>query len=503
MIIVTAKQQKEIENNASAVLSKADMMQAAGQKSAEYIANNYNITAKKIVVLCGNGGNGGDGFSAAKRLAQLGGRVSIILCCGIPQDNAAEIMYSRAVSTPVPVNDAAAEPEKSEQLIKNADIIIDAIFGIGLNAPLSGAAAAAVESANQSHAARISLDVPSGVFADDVSDNDLCFKPELTLYYVAKKFVHATKIGKQLCGRTAYIDIGIPESCYNMVGPIAAELNGGYAAGLLNRKPTYCSKVNFGRLLCAVGSSRYRGAAAICAAGAVKCGAGIVEIASCEEALAAVAAKLSEPILYDIFSNRIEVYMQHIARASAIAVGCGLSDDEDSEKLFELIMLGSSCPAVVDATGLKFASKSINLINGSSRQIVITPHEGEFAALIGSNLSGMADRIAKASAFAADVKCTVVLKGADTVIADPTGKVLINTSGNPVLAKGGSGDLLTGMIGAFLAMGISSFNAAALGTYLHGLAADIAVRSQNEYSASATDIAEYIGVAINEMWQAQ
>lgn len=501
MIIVTAKQQREIENNCSATISKADLMDAAGSLSAEYINNTYGVSGKSVAVLCGSGCNGGDGFAAARRLAQLGAKPVIILCCGMPQDTAAGVMYSRAVSTPVPVTDASAEMKRADELISRADFIVDAIFGTGLNAPVGGPAAEVIVKANAAKGTRISFDIPSGIFADNVFETNLYFKPELTLYYVAKKLVHATKLGKHLCGKAVFIDIGIDNECFSPAAPFLSELDASFAAGLLKKKPTYSHKGNFGRLLCAVGSREYRGAAALCAEGALKSGAGIVEVASCEEVISSVASKLSEPILYDIFSSRVETYMQHISKATAIAVGCGLSDDEDSEKLFELIMLGSACPVVVDATGLKFAAKSINLINGSSRQIVITPHEGEFAILTGNKIATAADRISRAAAFAAGVKCTVVLKGADTVVASPRGEVLINTSGNPALAKGGSGDLLTGMIGAFLAMGIPGFESAALGVFLHGLAADIAVRSQNEYSVCPSDVAACIGAAIDEMWE--
>lgn len=502
MIIATAAQQRLIEQNAVNLgMSELSMMENAGFLAAEYINEKYSVKDAVIAVLCGAGGNGGDGFALARKIAQLGARPVIILCCGTPKSKAASAMYSLAVSAAIPVVDGAKDSKRTAEAFSKCKLVVDAVFGVGFRGNLPRAAAEIIAEANGLSAPRVSLDMPSGLGADWPEAANGTFKADTTLYFVAKKPSLVLKSGLNFCGESVYIDVGIPEKAYQVPGGIR-ELNAECVSSKLPRKSPISHKGNFGRLLCLVGSERYRGAAVLCAMGAVRAGAGIVEVASCEQVLSAVAAHLPEPILYNIYLNNVDLLMQHITGASALVIGCGMDDGEDAEKLFDLALLGSSAPVVIDATGIKFAAKSINLISGANRPIILTPHPGEFSLLTGkaaAELAGPAG-ISAATEFARTHGCIVVLKGANTIIASPRGELLMNTNGNPGLAKGGSGDLLSGMIGGFLAMGIEPVSAAALGVYLHGAAADIAARNRNEYSVAPSDIANFIGNAIDEMW---
>lgn len=506
MRIITAEQQRTIEKKAVALsVSTASMMENAGFMAADLIKKRFDVASKPVAVLCGAGGNGGDGFAFARKLSSLGAKPVIVLCAGTPKAGDSAEMYSKAVASAVPVIDGRTEQDKLAFLLENCVLIVDAVFGTGFTGrELPKEIAAVISLANSKRKPRVSLDVPSGIAADSGEHTQMYFCPDMTLCFVAKKMAHVLKRSRELCGAVELVDIGIPETAFSISPAPMQELDAQFVNRMLPPKSPLSNKSSFGRLLCAVGSSCYRGAAVLCAKGAVRSGAGIVEVASCESAVAAVAAALPEPILYDIFSDRVEAFMQHISKATALVVGCGLADNEDSAKLFDLIMLSSKAPVVVDATGIKFASSSIDLISGAARQVVITPHFGEFSALTGIPVLELSSNpVAAAVTFARSHGCTVVLKGPNTVVASPSGETFFNTNGNPGLAKGGSGDLLAGMIGAFLAMGIRPAYAAAIGVYLHGAAADIACSSDNEYSVTPSDIADCIGLAIRAMRKAQ
>lgn len=502
MMIVTAQQQRLIEQNAAALgISDRAMMENAGFRSAEYICRRYALEGKTVLVLCGNGGNGGDGFALARKLKQLGVSPVIALCCKTPTGKTASAMYSLAVSMAIPVIDAVEEEKRFGELLGQCEAVVDGIYGIGFREPMPEQVAAVIAKVNAADCIRIALDIPSGLQADGEAAAVNPFMAHLTLCFVAKKPAHIFKSTRQPCGETVYIGVGIPEQAYKIQGELR-EITPEYASSLLQRKSPLSHKGTFGRLLCLVGSDYFRGAAALCARGAVRSGAGIVEVASTEKVLSAVSAQLSEPILYDIFSNKIETFMHRITQATALVIGCGLEDTQDNQKLFELCMLSRSAPAVVDATALKFAAQSVDLLGSGKWPVIITPHLGEFSALTGLPVAGLAGigGINAARDYAMSHGCFVVLKSENTLIASPRGELLVNTCGNPGLAKGGSGDLLAGMIGAFLAMGKEPMQAAVLGVYLQARAADIAVKSRNEYSVTPTDVSLCIGRAIDEMW---
>jgi len=275
---------------------------------------------------------------------------------------------------------------------------------------------------------------------------------------------------------------------------------------ILPPRPLDCHKGNFGRLLNISGSSRYRGAAVLSCLGALRSGAGFCVLASVPDVCAAAASQLPEVIFcplpacnkgYIEPEESIKELKDEISRASAVLFGCGLGNGQHAVELLEYLLKSSDCPVVVDADGLNALSKNLDLLHSARSQIILTPHEGEMARLCAANTDDVAkDREGFAARFAEKFGVTLVLKGRGTLVAGKGGKLLLNPTGGPGLAKGGSGDVLAGIISAFAAQGIAPFDASACGVYLHGLAADRTAARRGQYSMLpseiTTDLAEIL-----------
>lgn len=262
------------------------------------------------------------------------------------------------------------------------------------------------------------------------------------------------------------------------------------------RKPD-SNKGTYGKLLIVAGCARFRGAAALCTEAALRSGAGIVCLASVEPVLAAASARLKEPVLLPLPENSsggisasdLSPLKEELKKSSAVLAGCGLSNTEDTKALVRFLLENAECPIVLDADGLNVLSGCIDIIRTAKRSCIITPHVGEMSRLCGKSIPEIKQNpVLCATDFAKEYGCTVVLKDADTVIAAPDGRVYFNTTGNAGMAKGGSGDLLAGMIASFLAQGVEAVSAAACAVYLHGAAGDLAAAHHSQYGMLPSDL---------------
>lgn len=503
-MIITVAGQRAIEAKAvEKGISLSQLMDTAGQKAFLYVKNNYNIKDMAIPVLCGSGGNGGDGFVVARHLKQAGAVPMVVLCSGTPKASAPSLMYKRAVSDGVPVVDLALEWERIKEAIEKCDLIIDAVYGIGFHGELNEQMQKITRAVNASSAKVIAIDMPSGVNADSGAAAADAIRADETVGFIGKKVAQVLKSAAKYCGRVTVEDIGIPEDCYQAAGNALAELDESVVLQVLSPKPEDGHKGNYGRLLLTVGSERYRGAASLAAMGALCTGAGLVTVASTEKALNAVAANIPEAILFDLQKNATE-YAEQLARADACLIGCGLTVTDTTESLFRSTIANANCPLVIDADGINILANDLKLLGLRKGELILTPHVGEFARLTGLTAEEiLSDRIKHARAFAEKYRVVLVLKSENTVVALPGGQVLLNTIGNSGLAKAGSGDLLAGVIAALLAMGKKPAEAAAAGVYLHSLAADIAAETRDRYSLTASFIAPFVSDAYRRLFQKQ
>lgn len=497
-MIFTKKQIKELEAAVAPALSELELMKRAGESAADYILSRTPRGAV-AAILCGSGGNGGDGFALACGLLSRGLKPILILCGRVTKNRAASSFYALAIKQAIPVLDAVVEPQRSRDALQSAAVAVDAVYGIGLSAAVPKEFVPIFTAFNALPALKISLDIPSGVYADTGEIDKNAIRPDCTIAFIAKKPAHILKRSRAQCGEITVCDLSIPKKDMNSIKGYT-DVTRTSLKGVLARRNPAAHKGSFGRLLCVCGSDSYRGAAVLAARGGVLCGAGITEVASVPSALAAVAAQLPEAVLYDIFANDIKLFVDKVSRASAVVLGCGMSETEDVRKLVELTLLSAKSPLIVDADGIKPLVSDIRLLEETNAPLILTPHLGEFAALCGVSIAEIVnDRFSAAADFAKKHRCIVVLKSENTVVASPKGEVFVLTIGNAGLAKGGSGDLLSGMIGAFCAMGIAPLQSAVLGVYVHAAAADIAVKSINEYSLTASNVAANISAALDSL----
>ncbi len=502
MGIITSDEQKTIEYTAAqSGIPASLLMENAGEAIFKRIAlTKKRLSGLAAAVLCGKGGNGGDGFVVARRLILAGARPTIVLCAGQPATQEAAYAFDAALAAGVPVIELEPSFDAACELAKKSGVIVDAVFGTGFHGALPPALAALFECvALNKIAFVVSADVPSGVNADTGEAARGAIHADETVCMLERKPAHIFKCSQDYCGLTVVEKLGVPPQIFASCAVYTDEIDERFAARLLPKRPESSHKGTFGKLLCVAGSERYRGAAVLCAMGALSSGAGLVSVASSEKVLDAVAANCPEAVLLDCEKDS-RAFASALASANACVLGSGLGVSDASGALVVSVAANAGCPLVLDADGINIAANDISILQNRTAATVITPHVGEFARLAGSDKAYVyANRIACARAFAGERGVIVVLKSDNTVVAMPTGEVFINRTGNSGLAKGGSGDLLCGMIGSLIACGVSAADAAILGVWLHSRAADLAAKQISEFSMTPTQIVPYVSHAIDEL----
>lgn len=507
MYILSAENMKMAEETANKDgLSYCTMMQRAGFGCGDIIAKHDKNA--KTVILCGKGRNGGDGLVIAQRLWQKGFRkVFAILVSGMTTDALCLEMYDEMTKYPVVVTDMTEECETALYHIATADIIVDSVFGIGFKGQLRDEALQAVESANKNTTARkFAVDIPSGLTADGQYRGQEYFRAHETLSMIAYKPVHVLKPTAVFCGKTTIIDIGINKEFLVPYAEKYEALTKDEATENIFTGDYNAHKGTFGKCLTVTGSRSMTGCVYLCNQAAVETGAGIVTAAFPDCIYSAVTPKINEPVLLELKSNsqgRIsalsckELYPA-IRTASVIAVGCGMGVDCDTKQIVEFIISNAECPVILDADALNCISHNIEILKNKNCEILITPHPGEMARLTKMTVAEIEnDRIKVASEFAKKYGITVLLKGANTVIADKNGRVCINPTGNPSMARGGSGDVLTGMLAGLATRTKDLYTAACTAAYLHGAAGDHVAERYGMLAATPTRIINNLQCIIN------
>lgn len=491
MKIYTSAQMKQIEANANEKgYAYIDMMHRAGVACAEMTEKAYLKLNEKIAVICGKGKNGGDGFVAAEYLRSKGYNVSVILACGQPVADDAVIMYDRMNG--ISVTDWTTENEKAARIIKHADIIIDSVFGFGFKGKADDTTAQLFAAVNASKAKVVAIDLPSGAECDTGAVNGECIKADLTLAISCRKPAHVLKPACTFCGKVKTVDIGLDESS---VQEEFFVLPKSFRPEFEKRNPL-SNKGDYGKVLSVCGSKKYPGAAFFAASGAVRIGAGLVTCAFPDAAYPAIASKLNEPIMMPLpcceegFLARgaLESLIPAAEKSDCMLVGCGLGNTLGTSSVVEELLRATECPTVIDADGINIISANINMLEAVRGRAVITPHPGEMARLLRLTAEQVqSNRILLAKAVAKQFGIVVVLKGANTVVSDGE-QVYVNRTGNAGMARGGSGDLLAGIIAGLVAQGYSLMQAAMLGTYIHGACGDVAAKTISQAGMTPTDM---------------
>lgn len=492
MKILTAEKTKRIEEKSVSMgLSWLRLMENAGAACANAVRKNFELQDKNICIVCGKGGNGGDGLVMARRFFTDNLQVSVILTDGIPTHLSALENYRRAKEIGVPIFDYSNETVRCLDLIRYSDIIIDAVFGFGFYGTASGIAAMVIGYINKTDARKVAIDIPSGAECDSGEVNGECIRADMTVTFTTLKPCHVTFPAAEYCGRTVCVSIGMPDEAVESEQSELCVIERQDVEQVFAPRRRNTHKGSYGKPLLVCGSYGMAGAAIMAGKAALRCGAGVVTLALPKSIYPIVAPVLPEAVFHPMESVQAGELSDALCAATSLLIGPGLGRGDEQRKLCNELINQAKCPVIIDADGINALSGRIDIIENAKCDIVLTPHPGEMADLLGITVAEVEhDRVGIAATLADRTGAVVVLKGAYTVVALPNSRVYINTTGSAGMATGGSGDVLSGMIAAFLGRGFSAEIAAKAGVYLHGAAGELATGELSETAMLPTDLIE-------------
>jgi NAD(P)H-hydrate epimerase len=513
MKIVSSSDMREIDRVTSERFGvpSLTLMENAGSSLAEFALAAYS-SARTFGVICGKGNNGGDGFVIARKLHEAGREVRLLLLAdatelrGDAATNFAKLPKRVAKKAPKGAKTKSAAPPfalfkgweemKSAQPVFDSDVLIDAILGSGFRPPVSGIYAEAIAKINAASAAVIAVDIPSGADADVMGEQTgSVARADAIVTFTAPRPAHV--FGNLTSGPTVIAAIGSPDEAIhsslnlNLITPHDI-------APLVGPRPRDSNKGMYGHVLVVGGSVGKAGAAAMAGFAALRSGAGLVTVATPRSVLSTIAGfhpeLMTEPLAEtesgSISTQAMGAFQQAAENKTVLAIGPGISRYPETAEFVRSVVSKSRAPIVLDADGLNAFEGKPDQLCGRGRTLVLTPHPGEMSRLTGMSTSAIQrDRINVARTFAKAHELILVLKGDHTIVARPDGEAWVNTTGNPGMATGGTGDILTGIIAGLLAQQPKrEFEAVLTAVYLHGLAGNVARESMGEHSLVATDL---------------
>jgi NAD(P)H-hydrate epimerase len=501
MKITTAAEMREIDRITSerfGVPSLA-LMENAGTAIADFILRNY-AEANRVTVVCGKGNNGGDGFVVARKLHRAGRVVEVLLLASRTElKGDALTMFERLPLRPVEVTKDAELKAESDRSLANCDLIVDAILGTGFRPPVTGLYADAIALINRGDKLVIAVDIPSGADSDSMTpqSGEGIIHADAIVTFTAPRPAHV--FGNLTRGPIVVAPIGSPPEA--IVSTLNLEVTTPRDfASLLAPRPRESNKGMYGHALIVGGSFGKSGAAAMAGMAALRAGAGLSTVATPARVLTSVANFAAELMTEPLPETAIGSISMAAAQSgrfadltkpmTVVAIGPGIGRNPETVQFVHEAVHQTKVPLVVDADGLNAFEGQTNLLDGRRRPLVLTPHPGEMSRLAGISIKAVqADRLNVARKFSRDHGLVLVLKGDRTIIALPNGSAWVNPTGNPGMATGGTGDILTGMTAGVIAQMPNDYARAAIAAvYLHGLAGDVAAETMGERSLVATDL---------------
>ncbi len=506
MRIVTVGQMKEAERRSDENgVSYYQLMKNAGTALGSFIHSlmiKENI--KKVVFLAGSGNNGGDCFVAAEYLAARGAAVTAALVCGMPKTETAGLAFNDMNTDRVRVTEDRAEITEA---LSNADLIADGVFGTGFHGELRPGFPELLN-AGRADALRIAVDIPSGGNAADGSVSDGCFRADYTVTFGFAKFGMTQQPLRSYCGEIHTADIGIPEGCCCDDDLILEETEKSFVRASIPVRRPASHKGTYGTLMCVTGSRNMPGAAVLSGRAALRTGLGLLKQCAPPENIAALAAAFPEPVYWGVETGEDGFYLPENAddliraseKSGAVLIGCGLGCTDKTKELVTKLLSGVKCTVVLDADGLNCIADTPDILNRISVPVIITPHPAEAARLLGiSTAEIQRDRLGSIMKFTERFpEVVTVLKGAGTITGYKN-HFYINTTGNPGMSTGGSGDVLAGITASLAAQGLPPHTAAATAVWIHGTSADTAADSLSQYSLLPSDIITHISTVLKSL----
>jgi len=489
------------------------LMENAGRGVAEAVKRAYvgqnNASNKKIIIICGKGNNGGDGFVVARHLVNYGFEVKVFILASedeIKGDALSNLEIIEAMGIPIKTIMTAQDLDKMAADCSSASVIVDAIFGTGIRGEIQGLAKEAIQIINNSKSYVVAVDIPSGISGETGKLLGVAVKANETVTMAAPKTGIILYPGAYYAGKVTIVDIGMPREILCNLQPEAFYIDKEDVASLFKPYLPNAHKGDFGRVFIIAGSQGMTGAAALSASAAVRSGAGLVTAGIPESLYDILEVKLTEAMTKPLpqttsrtlSTDALDVALEFASKCDTVALGPGLSTHDETKEFVKQFIMSCPKPMVVDADAINALAENPDILAKTSSPVVITPHPGEMARLLKVSVSEIEeDRIGAVRKGVNLWHCTILLKGARSLIATPDGRLWINSTGNPGMATGGSGDVLTGIIAAFIARGMAVQEAALAGAYIHGLAGDLAAEEKGHFSLAAGDIIDFLPRAFN------
>jgi ADP-dependent NAD(P)H-hydrate dehydratase / NAD(P)H-hydrate epimerase len=486
-------------------------------KNKERRARSKEGNYRKVIVLAGSGNNGGDGFVVARNLHKAGWDVKVFLTSK-PENlkGDALIQYKTAAKSGVTISPVEELLTHHSSLITRHSVFVDALLGTGLSKNIAGMLSEIIRVVNNVNVPIVSVDIPSGISSDNGQIMGQAIRADYTITFGLPKRGHLLYPGAEHAGKLFIEDIGFPEELLRSDRLNVELLTNEEVSSLLPQRRRYSNKGDYGHVLVVAGSRGKTGAALMAAKACLRSGAGLVTIGVPESLANIFQSRVTEEMtltlpdmgdgtLSEKAAGAILDFLKE--KADVLAIGPGIGVTAEIRRLIKILIQHSTAPLVIDADGINSLQGERALFSKSKVPIILTPHPGEMARLL-SNKPGKTtvkitdiekDRINVALSFAEKTGTHVVLKGVPTIIAEPSKRAYVNSTGNPGMATAGTGDVLTGMISGFLGQGLKALDASILGVYMHGLAGDIAATEKGAYSLIATDIIDNLPAAFDSL----
>ncbi len=485
------------------------LMENAGRTTYRLMKDECLSQAKRIVIVCGRGNNGGDGFVIGRYALRDGYDVKIFLLCdknALRGDAAINMRLFESLRGEIVEVNEYNEPVKMG--LRHADVIVDAIFGTGLSKQVEGKEKLVIDEINRSGKLVVAVDIPSGIDGTTGRPLGAAVMAHHTYTFAYPKIGHLLYPGAYHTGRLTVVDISMPDFIEKEIGIDGYVIDGDMIRGFLQRRMPWSHKGSYGHVAVIAGSPGKTGAAYMASQAALKIGVGLVTLLIPASLNNIMEVKLTEVMTYPVedggtgfFSgSSFNQVMDFIKDKDVVVIGPGLSQDPETTGFVRRLYMEAEKPFIVDADGINAFIGHLDVIRESKRQAVFTPHPGELARLMDTTPKAInEDRIKKGKEFVEGTGVNLVLKGARTILITVDGRMYINPTGNQGLAKGGSGDVLTGFIGGFVGQGYDIVEASIFGTYLHGYIADTWIEDHTDMDLLACDLIDGSGAALREI----
>lgn len=514
MRVVTAAEMREIDRQAiqEYVIPGIVLMENAGLQVIRIIQRIFPQVANKVfTILVGKGNNGGDGLVIARHLHNLGAQVKVLLMAD-PEEFQGEALVNlkiwQRLGQPVYQVNQVNGINIVKVALLNTDLVIDALYGTGFRGTVNEKVARVISLVNTSQVTVLAVDIPSGLEADTGKAQGPCIKADHTVTFGLPKLGLVLEPGASIAGTLHVADISLPKDLIENKNISRQLLTKKLLSPWFAPRQPESHKGSYGHVLIVAGSRNMSGAARLTVRGALRSGAGLVTLGVPQSIQPLVAAVLDEAMTRGLPETEagslavtaVEPVLEACAAVNVLALGPGLSTHPETVEFVRNLLPRLKIPVVLDADALNALVGDTAILEDLQVPVIMTPHPGEMARLLGLTIPEVQEkRLELASKAAQQWQSIVLLKGTKTIIASPAGEICINPTGNPGMATGGSGDVLTGVIAGLLAQGFTSFQAAAAGAYLHGLAGDLAAQELSQVSTLAGDVVNYLPAAFKEV----